>query len=225
MTKHISITKFTTMALLTLACASGCSLELGGMKDIDDLVSVNDDDEGGKPKGSGGGSGTIGGSGSEGGGSASSSAIVPESGAVYQGGDKILLSDSGVGFTIPEGLYGAGDSEYFDIGHEDWMGLVSVYGLEMSRTDLEGLLVGGLDMGGGEYWYAEASQSYEDATVVDYLVDGSTDGITHATITAIYGETGITAMLMGVGVDSTIEDVMAVSDEVAMSTTFTPMAD
>ena len=32
-------------------------------------------------------------------------------------------------------------------------------------------------------------------------------------------------MLVGVGVESTIEDVMAVSDEVAMSTTFTPMAD
>ena len=150
---------------------------------------------------------------------------VPESGAVYQGGDAILLSDPGIAFVIPEGLYGAGDSSYFDIGHEEWMGLVSIYGTDASRSELEPALASTLEMAEGEYWVPSGeAQSYEDATVVDYLIEGSTDGVTHATITAIYGETGITAVLIGLGVESTIEDVMAVSDSVASTTAFTTPA-
>jgi hypothetical protein len=208
MTKNTSIANLAAITILSLACSTGCSLELGELKDFEWDAETS---ETGGPKDKPGTAETK-----------ADDGTVPQSSEVYSGGTRILLPDTGISFDIPESLYGAGDRSAFDIGHEDWMGLVSVTGLEdTGRSDIEPLLDGTLDMGGGEYWVPTGEmESYEDATVVDYEIVDSTDGVTHATITALYGETGNTALLLGIGVESTIDDVMNVSDSVAASTAF-----
>jgi hypothetical protein len=210
MTKITSIANLATLAILSLACSTGCSLELGELKDFEWDAETS---ETGGPKDKPSSSETE---------TETDDGTVPQSSEVYSGGTRILLPDTGISFDIPESLYGAGDRSAFDIGHEDWMGLVSVTGLEdTGRSDIEHLLDGTLDMGGGEYWVPMgAMESYEDATIVDYEIVDSTDGVTLATITALYGETGNTALLLGIGVESTIDDVMNVSDSVAASTAF-----
>jgi len=215
MTKTTSIANLAAMTILSLACSTGCSLDLGELKDFEWGAEAS---ETGGPKDKPSTPGTSE-TETE---TETDDGTVPQSGEVYSGGTRILLPDTGISFDIPESLYGAGDRSTFDIGHEDWWGLVSVVGLEdVGQADLESYLGGTLDMGGGEYWVpTDGVESYEDASVVDYEIVNSADRVTHATITAIYGETGNAAMLIGIGVESTIDDVMNVSDSVAASTAF-----
>ncbi len=228
MTKNISIANLASMTILSLACATGCSLELGEMKDLEWGDSSEETGaSGGGGSSSGGGGGNSGGGGSAGGGGGtSSSATVPVDGTMYESGTKILLSESGINFLIPEGLYGMGDESSFDMGADGWAGMVSIGGVSDTRDDLDPYIATTMDMGAGEYWVPVGDVLlYDDATVVEYLIEGSVDGATHAAIIAVYGDTGVTALIIGMGLESTIDDVIYASELVGTSVSFDTTTD
>ena len=64
----------------------------------------------------------------------------------------------------------------------------------------------------------------DDSTSIDYYVEGSTDGVSFATITAVYGDYGVASLIIGLGMDETAVQVIDVVDEVAATTGFTAPA-
>ncbi len=212
MNYNTSITKLAALTILSLACTTGCSFDLEDLKDLDLGVEVDGDSDSSSPKTTPQSSAT------------DEDTVNPQMGEVYEGGTHILLKDPGIRFDVPSGMYGTGDSEYFDIGHEAWMGLVSIYGSDVSREELDPALTDVLDWG-DEYWVPmDDAIVDDDSTSIDYYVEGSTDGVSFATITAVYGDYGVASLIIGLGMDETAVQVIDVVDEVAATTGFTAPA-
>ncbi len=144
MTKNTSFSHLASMAILSLACTTGCTLDLNDMKNLGLGDGTEEDSSGEDSSGSSSSSGSEGSSGS------GNSATVPQAGIVYEGGTEILLTEPGIHFVIPEDLYGAGDRNNFDMGLDGWAGNVGIFGVEALRSDLDPWLSSTVDMGEGE---------------------------------------------------------------------------
>ena len=147
---------------------------------------------------------------------------TPVDSLTYEGGTKILLKEYGIRFTIPRECWGFGEATQLFMEMQDLDGYVTVFGCEdLSRTDLDALLKGTFEVEEGETWQAQGDMEIgADFTSENYAITNSPGGWTQGTITAVYGEAGSYALIVGFsGADETnFSEVQDLVDAVAMTT-------
>jgi len=143
--------------------------------------------------------------------------VIPETGTLYESGERILLPDGGLSFTIPDGYLGEGDRNAFVIGKKNVDGLVIVRALEAERSAVEAEMKGQVQIEDVLLTPKGSLHQSDDVSTMEYGTSGKVSGL--GIIKVVHGSHGFTGLAVGLATQANYADFKSATEQVVDSMT------
>jgi len=141
--------------------------------------------------------------------------VIPEAGTLYESGDRILLPDGGLSFTIPDGYLGEGDRDAFVIGKKDVDGLILVRAVQAEISAVEAEMKGQVQIEEVLLTPTGSLQQSADGSTMEYSASGKMSGL--GIIKASHGAHGFSGVAIGLATQPNYADFKLATGQVVDS--------